>query len=80
MTKNEGRREQGDNLDRGALEAVVLQGYRDGALTVAQVRSILGLGSRIAADAWLKAKGAYLHYGEEDLESDLDTLQALRRQ
>lgn len=70
------RRAWGDDLDRGALEAVVVQGYRDGALTAAQVRRLLGLGSRIAADAWMKEKGAYLHYSEEDLESDVDALRS----
>lgn len=66
------------DLDRAALEAIVVQAYRDEVLTSAQVGRVLGLESRAAVAAFLKERRAYLHYDSEDLESDLATLRTLR--
>ncbi len=52
------------DVSRGALEAVALEGYRDGALTRDQVGQLLGL------SAFLKQRQAYLQYTEEDLDHD----------
>ncbi|HEX8844515.1 MAG TPA: UPF0175 family protein [Pyrinomonadaceae bacterium] len=61
------------NLPRRALEAVALEGYRSGALTLAQLRRMLGFETRMEADAFLKEHGVYLDYSLEDLERDRET-------
>lgn len=62
------------NLPRRALEAVALEGYRSGALTLAQLRRILRFETRVEADAFLKQHGVYLGYSVEDLQRDRETL------
>ncbi len=57
------------NVPRGALEAVALEGYRDGTLTRDEVGDVLGL-SFWETEAFLKNRQAYLAYAEEDLEQD----------
>ena len=57
------------DVSRGTLEAVALEGYRDGTLTRDQVGRLLGL-SFWDTEAFLKERQAYLAYNEEDLEQD----------
>jgi predicted HTH domain antitoxin len=57
------------DVSRGALEAVALEGYREGALSRDQVGRLLGL-SLWDTEAFLKERQAYLAYSEEDLEQD----------
>jgi len=57
------------DVSRGALEAVALEGYRDGALSRDQVGRLLGL-SLWDTEAFLKERQAYLAYNEEDFEQD----------
>lgn len=57
------------DVSRGALEAVALEAYRDGALTRGQVGRLLGL-SLWDTEAFLKERQAYLAYNEEDFEQD----------
>ena len=57
------------DLSRGAVEAVALEGYRDGSLTRDQVSRLLGL-SFWDTEAFLKERQAYLSYDEEDFEQD----------
>lgn len=61
------------NVARGALEAVALEGYRDGTLTRDEVGHLLGL-SFWETEAFLKERQAYLVYAEEDLEQDRSDL------
>jgi predicted HTH domain antitoxin len=62
---------------REALEALVIQGYRSGALTHYQSSQLLGL-SRFEFDGFLKEREIYDHaYDVEDLEQDLETLRRL---
>jgi len=61
------------NVPRGALEAVALEGYRDGTLTRDEVGHLLGL-SFWETEAFLKKRQAYLAYAEEDLEQDRSDL------
>ena len=63
------------NLPRRALEAVALEGYRSGALTLAQLRRILDFETRMEADAFLKQHGVYLEYSVEDLKRDREALE-----
>ncbi|MCC6162830.1 MAG: UPF0175 family protein [Acidobacteria bacterium] len=64
------------DVSRGTLEALAVEGYRDGTLSREQVGRILGL-SFGATEAFLKARQAYLAYDGDDLEKDL---QGLRQQ
>ena len=57
------------DVSRGALEAVALEGYRDGTLTRDQVGQLLGF-SFWETEAFLKERQAYLAYTEEDFEQD----------
>jgi len=61
------------DLSRGALEAVALEGYRDGTLSRDQVGQLLGF-SLWETEAFLKQRHAYLPYAEEDLASDREDL------
>jgi predicted HTH domain antitoxin len=63
-------------LARHILEAVAVEGYRTEALSAGQVAELLGL-SGWETDTFLKEHGAYLHYTEEDLERDRQTLAEL---
>ena len=65
--------EQWGDLSRGALESVAAQGYRDGSLTLGEVRTLLGHQTRMETEAFLKERGALLDYSEEELEQDLET-------
>lgn len=57
------------DVSRGALEAIALEGYRDGTLSREQVGRILGL-SFWETEAFLKERQAYLTYDEQDFEQD----------
>lgn len=57
------------DLSRGAVEAIAVEGYRDGTLTRDQVGQLLGL-SFWDTEAFLKRRLAFLQYTEEDLEQD----------
>ncbi len=60
------------DLPRGALESLAVEGYRSGALTMAQVRRLLGYQTRMEVDAFLKKHEVYLEYGLDDLERDTE--------
>ena len=64
------RQALGDDLDRAALEALVIEGYRAGKLGLRDVADVLGLETRIEAQAWLGERKVPLDYGLEDLEAD----------
>lgn len=57
---------------RAALEAFALEGYRSGALSARQTRSLLGFETRNEFDGFLKAHGVWERsYSVEDLEKDI---------
>lgn len=61
------------NPGREALEALVVEGYRSGALSHYQASQLLGL-SRFAFDGFLKERNIYEHaYSTEDLKQDEET-------
>lgn len=64
------------DVSRGALEAVALEGYRDGTLGREQVGRLLGL-SFWETEAFLKERQAYLAYDQQDLEQDRRDLDRL---
>jgi Uncharacterised protein family (UPF0175) len=61
------------DLPRLLLESFALEGYRSGTLTEEQVRRILGFGTRMQVDGFLKAHGVYWAYTLEDLDRDAET-------
>ena len=59
---------------REALEALVIEGYRSGALSHYQASQMLGI-SRLEFDGFLKARNIYEHaYDVEDFEQDRKSL------
>ena len=60
------------NLPRALLESFALEGYRSGKLTEEQVRKILGYGTRMQVDGFLKERGVYLDYSPEDLDRETE--------
>lgn len=64
-------------LGRRALEALALEEYRAGRLSTAELRRVLGFGSRGELDGFLKARGIYEDYTPEDLERERRTLDRL---
>ena len=69
---------QHPNPGREALEALVIEGYRSGALSHYQASQFLGL-SRFQFDGFLKQRNIYEHaYGVEDLDQDEETLRRLQ--
>lgn len=60
-----------DDVPRRSLEAIAVEAYRVEALTEAQVRRLLGLETRFAVHALLKAHHVPVHYTRRDIEDDL---------
>ena len=60
----------GQNLERAALQAIALEAYREGKLSMSQLRRLLGYHTRTQVHAFLKEHGVYLRYGLADLEHD----------
>jgi predicted HTH domain antitoxin len=67
----------GANVEREVLEATALEGYREGKLSQAQVRRMLGFATDMQVDDFLKKHDVFLNYTIEDLEQDRRTLEAL---
>lgn len=66
------------NLERRLLEDTVVQAYREGAISAGKVRELLGMKTRLEADAFLKGKGIHLAYNEAEFEADIQTHEQLR--
>jgi hypothetical protein len=65
----------GDNLNRAALEAMAIEGYRTGKLSFYQVQQILGFDNRWETEEWLGAHEVDRNYSLADLEADRRTLE-----
>jgi len=61
------------NLPRAVLESFALEGYRSGKLTEEQVRRIVGFGTRLQVDGFLKEHGVYLDYTLEHVDRETET-------
>jgi predicted HTH domain antitoxin len=66
------------NLERQILEMVVVQAYQDEVISAGKVRQLLSMATSWEVDAFLKQKGAFLHYDPSELESDRQTHEQLR--
>ena len=58
------------DLSERALQAIVADGYREEALTLGEVREILGHSTRMETEQFLKDRGILLEMTEEELEED----------
>jgi hypothetical protein len=67
----------GGDAEREALEALALESYRAGRLTKAELRRLLGIGSRFEVDAFLKAHDVYDPISIEDIEREVRDVQRL---
>jgi predicted HTH domain antitoxin len=66
---------------REALETFAIEGYRSGALTPYQTRTLLGISTRYEFEEFLKDRGVLEHaYDVADLEQDIATMRQLREQ
>jgi hypothetical protein len=68
----------GEDLPRQLLEDRVAQLYRDGSLTTAEVRRVLGFSSRWEVEPFL-AKYGIVDYTIDEFREDMKTLQRLRQ-
>jgi predicted HTH domain antitoxin len=66
----------GTDLNRAALEALAIEGYRTAKLSVGEVGLILDMGT-IEAQAWLIKRGVPMNYSLDDLTADRKTLSGL---
>ncbi len=62
----------GENIEREVLEAMALEGYREGKLSQAQVRRMLGFATDMQVDAFLKEHNVYLEYDLDDIKNETD--------
>lgn len=69
---------EGRDLPRTLLESAVAAAYREGRLTMEQVRQMLDLGTRMDVDVFLGKHEIY-DYTIEDLNQDLAALERVRR-
>ncbi|GJD44993.1 hypothetical protein AFCDBAGC_2862 [Methylobacterium cerastii] len=67
----------GGDLGRRALEAFAVEEFRAGRLTQAELRALLGFGTRAALDAFLKARDVFVAYDVPDLDADRRDLDRL---
>jgi predicted HTH domain antitoxin len=67
------------DVSRGTIEAIAVEGYRDGTLSRDQVGRLLWL-SFWETEAFLKRRRLYLAYTEEDLRSERQDLDRIARQ
>ena len=68
----------GDQIDRKGLEALALEGYREGKLSLGKLAELLGLATTHDADRWLAERGVALNYAVGDFHNDCRTLDHLR--
>jgi hypothetical protein len=67
----------GRDAARLLLEESAAGAYRDGRLTMEQLRQVLGYSTRAQVDAFLQQHQVY-DYTVDDLEKDMETLEGLR--
>jgi predicted HTH domain antitoxin len=65
----------GSYLDRAALEALAIEGYRSRKFGISTVRRMLGFETRWEAQEWLGRRGVCWNYTAEDLDADRKTLE-----
>ena len=67
----------GEDLSRRALEALAIEEYKLGHLTMGELGLLLGFETRTALDHFLKEHGVMLDYTLDDLEHERRDLKRL---
>ena len=67
------------DLENKLLEMVIIAAYSEGSISVGKVREILGLSTRLEAEAWLSDRHVDLPYHETDFEADRQVHNKLRQ-
>jgi len=67
----------GGDLSRRALEALGVEEYKNGHITSAELRRMLGFSTRYELDGFLKDRGVLYQYTIEDLEREREGLRRL---
>jgi hypothetical protein len=67
----------GSDLEREALEALMLEKFRAGQISTDDVRRTLGFQVLDEVDGFLKAHGAYEPYTVEEINRQVETLARL---
>ena len=67
-----------EGAERVVLEALAADGYRTERLTEFEVRQLLGFETRMEVHAFLKERGAFLHYSETEMEKDRESAERMR--
>ena len=67
----------GSDLPRRALEAFGLEEYKNGHITSAELRRMLGFSTRYELDGFLKDHGVLYEYTLEDFEREREGLRRL---
>ncbi len=70
-------RAAGGDLSRRALEAFALEEYKCGRITQAELRRLLGFGTRYQLDGFLKAHDVWIEYTLEDARREREGLERL---
>jgi len=68
---------QGGDIGRRALEALVLEEFRAGRTSKAELRKLLGLESRYEMDGFLKAHGVYEDFSAEEIHEQVRAMERL---
>lgn len=72
------RQAWGDQLDRKALEALVIQGYRERLFSVGRVAELVGLETSILAEQWLADRRVERNCDPADIANDYSVLDSPR--
>ena len=67
----------GPDLERQALEALVVESFRAGRMTTEDLRKALGFEVLNEVDGFLKARGVYEPYTVEEINRQVETLAKL---
>ena len=65
------------DFGQAAKEALVIESYRTGKLSIGQVASVLGFETRFQAEEWLGKHGVAWNYSPEELQADRQVLRTL---
>ncbi len=66
------------NFAREAIEAFAIEGFRSGAFSIPQMRTLLGFETRYELDGFLKAHEVFERsYGVGDFEQDLASIRRM---
>ncbi len=68
----------GPDLGQAAREAMLIEAYRRGGISLGRLAELLGLETTHEADEWLARRGVPLNYSFADFQADSETLRELK--